>query len=323
LQFAIELKADSAMAPAASFPQSQIANCKSQIFHDLATFAGDIKIHHTVFALPFALLSTFLAAGGMPRIGILLLILLCMVTARTLAMSINRLLDARLDADNPRTARRAIPSGALSAKLYWLISAFCATTFVAATALFYAFYGNPWPVIFSVPVLLFLAAYPLLKRFTRLCHYWLGASLALAPVCAWVAVKGDLEVPPLLMFVAVLFWTAGFDIIYACQDYEIDVHCGLFSVPAKIGIGPALWVARLSHGISAAALLLLGFATSRLGALYFAAAVLAIALLIVEHALVSKRNLSRIGLAFFTVNGILSVVLGTLGIIDIFLHGKV
>ena len=308
------------MPPAASFPQSQIANGKSQIARDLATFAGDIKIHHTVFALPFALLSTFIAAGGMPKVGILLLILVCMVAARTLAMSMNRLLDARLDAENPRTARRAIPRGALTAKFYWLITTACALAFIAATALFYVFYQNPWPVIFSVPVLLFLSAYPLLKRFTRLCHYWLGASLALAPVCAWVAVKGDLELPPVLMFVAVLFWTAGFDIIYACQDYEVDVRAGLFSVPARIGIGPALWVARASHGVSAAALVLLGFATPQLGALYFGAAGLAIALLVVEHALVSEGNLSRIGLAFFTVNGILSVALGTLGTIDVFLH---
>jgi 4-hydroxybenzoate polyprenyltransferase len=311
------------MTPSASFPQSQIANRKSQILRDFATFAADIKIHHTVFALPFALLSTFLAAGGMPKTGILLLILVCMVTARTLAMAVNRLLDARLDADNPRTAGRAIPSGALSTRFYWLTTALCALAFIASTALFYVFYRNPWPVIFSVPVLLFLAAYPLLKRFTRLCHYWLGASLALAPVCAWVAVKGNVELPPILMFIAVLFWTAGFDIIYACQDYENDVRCGLFSVPAKIGIGPALWVARMSHAVSAATLLLLGFSTPRLGTVYLAAAALAAALLLIEHALVSERNLSRVGLAFFTVNGTLSVTLGTLGVIDVFLHRTV
>jgi 4-hydroxybenzoate polyprenyltransferase len=293
---------------------------KLRIPRDLVTFAGDIKIHHTVFALPFALLSTFLAAGGMPRTGILLLILVCMVTARTLAMAVNRLLDARLDALNPRTARRAIPSGALSARFYGVIVGLCTLTFIAATSLFQVLYHNPWPVIFSVPVLLFLAAYPLLKRFTRLCHYWLGASLALAPVCAWVAVKGDIELPPVLMFVAVLFWTAGFDIIYGCQDYEADVRCGLFSVPAKIGIGRALWVARLSHAVSAATLILLGFLTPQLGAVYSCAAALAVALLLFEHALVSERNLSRIGLAFFTVNGALSVVMGTLGIIDVFLH---
>jgi 4-hydroxybenzoate polyprenyltransferase len=306
--------------PTAASSESETTNRELHVLGDLARFAGDIKIHHTVFALPFALLSTFLAAGGMPRVGILLLILLCMVTARTLAMAVNRLLDARLDALNPRTARRAIPSGSLSARFYAIVSAFCAAAFIAATALFQIFYHNPWPVIFSVPVLLFLSAYPLLKRFSRLCHYWLGASLALAPVCAWVAVKGDIELPPLVMFAAVLFWTAGFDIIYACQDYEVDVRYGLFSVPAKIGIGPALWVARLSHVVSAAALVLLGFCTPQLGVVYLGAAVLAVGLLVVEHTLVSERNLSRVGLAFFTVNGIVSVVLGTLGSLDVFLH---
>ena len=284
----------------------------------LAVFAGDIKIHHTVFALPFALLSTFLAAGGVPRAGILLLILICMVAARTVAMGVNRLLDAKVDARNPRTARRAIPSGVLSARFYVLVVALCSATFVAAAASFQIFYHNPWPLVFSVPVLAFLSAYPLLKRFTRLCHYWLGASLALAPVCAWVAVRADLEMPPVWMFVAVLFWTAGFDIIYACQDYEVDVRDGLFSVPAKIGIGKALWAARLTHVVCAAALVMLGFSSPQFGPIYFTGVALAGTLLVTEHALVSEKNLSKIGLVFFTMNGILSVVLGTLGILDVF-----
>ena len=285
----------------------------------MVTFASDIKIHHTVFALPFALLSTFLAAGGMPKAGILLLILICMVTARAVAMSVNRLLDARLDKLNPRTAGRAIPSGALSVTFYWTVVGFCALIFIGSTALFEFMYHNPLPLILSVPVLLFLSAYPLLKRFTRLCHYWLGASLALAPVCAWVAVKGNIELPPLLMFVAVLFWTAGFDIIYACQDYEVDVRCELFSVPAKLGIAKALWVARLSHVISAAALLALGFSSSRFGALYFVAVIIAITLLGIEHAIVSEKNLRRVGVAFFLMNAMLSVTIGTLGSLNIFL----
>jgi 4-hydroxybenzoate polyprenyltransferase len=310
-----------AMTDSASTPdcQSQIANRKSQILSKFSAFASDIKIHHTVFALPFALLSTFLAAGGMPRTGILLLILVCMVTARTVAMAVNRLLDARLDALNPRTARRAIPSGTLSARFYVLIVCACTLTFIGAGALFDVIYKNPWPLVFSIPVLAFLCAYPLFKRFTRLCHYWLGASLALAPLCAWAAVKGDLEMPPVWMFVAVLFWTAGFDIIYACQDYEVDVRCGLFSVPAKLGIGKALWVARLTHLICAVALILLGFSARQFGPIYFSGVALAVLLLFIEHSLVSERNLSKIGLAFFTINGILSVVLGTLGIIDVFI----
>ena len=299
--------------------QSQIANRKSQIFPKLVLFAGDIKIHHTVFALPFALLSTFLAAGGVPAGGKLLLILICMVTARTVAMSANRLLDAKLDAANPRTARRAIPSGTLSKAFFAAVLALSAAAFVAATGLFQVFYHNPWPLVFSLPVLLFISAYPLLKRFTRLCHYYLGASLALAPVCAWVAIKGNVELPPLLMSLAVLFWTAGFDIIYACQDYEADVRCGVFSVPAKLGVGRALWVARFTHVISLAALVLLGFASPRFGLIYFGGVALAAILFIVEHALINENDLSKLGVAFFMMNGVLSVALGTLGIVDLLL----
>jgi 4-hydroxybenzoate polyprenyltransferase len=298
--------------------QSPIADRQSPILSRCATFANDIKIHHTVFALPFSLLSAFLAAGGMPRAGILLLILVCMVAARTVAMAVNRLLDAKLDARNPRTARRPIPSGALSGRFYILAVCLCSGAFIAAAGCFWIGYHNPWPLILSVPVLGFLSAYPLLKRFTRLCHYWLGASLALAPVCAWVAVKGNIELPPVWMFVAVLFWTAGFDIIYACQDYEVDVRDGLFSVPAKLGIAKALTVARLTHLGCAAALILLGFSTPRFGPIYFSGVALALLLLVTEHSLVSEKNLSRIGLAFFTMNGILSIALGTLGIIDVF-----
>ena len=168
---------------------------RAGLWNKCATFAGDIKIAHTVFALPFALLSTFLAARdveGFPKAGKLLLILVCMVTARTVAMAANRLLDAKLDAINPRTARRAIPSGALSRGFYLAVTVFCVGVFVAATAGFWFFYGNRWALIFSIPVLAFLSAYPFLKRFTRFCHYYLGVALALAPVCAWVAIRGNL-----------------------------------------------------------------------------------------------------------------------------------
>lgn len=289
----------------------------------LAVFAGDIKIAHTVFALPFALLSAFLAARDterFPRLGKLLLILVCMVTARTVAMAANRLLDARLDALNPRTARRAIPSGALSTGFYGAVTALCVGTFVAATAGFWVFYANPWPLIFSLPVLAFLSAYPFLKRFSELCHYYLGAALALAPICAWVAIRGQLAWPPLLMAGAVVCWTAGFDIIYACQDYASDVATGVFSVPARLGIRRALWVSRLTHLGAVVLLALLGFSTPHLGMLYFCGVALAAALLVVEQSLVRADDLSKVGMAFFTVNGVISLLLGTLGIIDVLIH---
>ena len=298
---------------------SATGNRQSAFLAKLALFASDIKLHHTVFALPFALLSAFLAAGGVPAHRKLLLILICMVTARTVAMSANRLLDAQLDAANPRTARRAIPSGELSKAFFGLALGACAAAFVAATGLFQFFYHNPWPLVLSLPVLLFIGAYPLLKRFTRLCHYYLGASLALAPVCAWIAIKGNIELPPTFMFLAVLFWTAGFDIIYACQDYEADVHCGVFSVPAKLGVRRALWVARLTHVVSVIALILLGFSSPHFSWIYFAGVALAAILLVIEHWLVTEDDLSKLGMAFFMMNGILSVAVGTLGIVDVLL----
>jgi 4-hydroxybenzoate polyprenyltransferase len=284
----------------------------------LHLFAGDIKIAHTVFALPFALLSTFVAAGGVPPSLLLGLILVCMVTARTVAMASNRLLDAALDARNPRTARRAIPSGRLSRTFYFTVLVLSAAGFFAAALSFYFAYHNPWPPVLALPVLLFLAAYPLLKRFTRLCHYYLGASLALAPVCAWLAVRGSLAAPPFWMAAAVVCWTAGFDIIYACQDYASDVACGIFSVPAKIGVGPALWVARLTHIVCVGMLVMLGRSVPQFGALYFTGVAVAVLLLVVEHSLVRPTDLSKVGHAFFTVNGIISVLLGTLGIVDLF-----
>jgi 4-hydroxybenzoate polyprenyltransferase len=286
----------------------------------LSVFAGDIKIHHTVFALPWALLSTFMASRGIPSLGKLLLILLCMLTARTVAMAANRLLDARLDAANPRTARRAIPSGSLSVGFVGLMAVISIITFIASTAMFQVIFRNPWPLVLSGPVLLFISAYPLLKRFSRLCHYYLGAALALAPVCAWIAIRGDVRLPPIWMAGAVLLWTAGFDVIYACQDYAVDVQCGLHSVPSKLGIRRALWISRITHLASLGAMIALGFSTHQLGSLYFAGVGLAAALLVVEHALVRENDLSKVGLAFFTVNGIISIALGTLGIVDVLLR---
>jgi 4-hydroxybenzoate polyprenyltransferase len=284
----------------------------------LVAFARDIKLSHTVFALPFALLSTFLAANGWPLAGQLLLILLCMVTARTVAMASNRLLDAELDRRNPRTAARAIPSGRLSRHFFIAVLVGCAIAFIAATSLFGVIYRNWLPLIVSVPVLAFIASYPLFKRFTQLCHYYLGASLALAPICAWIAITGRVDVEPLLMAGAVLCWTAGFDIIYACQDFAVDREQGLFSVPARIGIGPALWISRATHVIALVMLIALGWYSQQLAFLYFIGVWITAALLFVEHALVRPSDLSKVGMAFFLMNGIISLALGTLGILDVF-----
>jgi 4-hydroxybenzoate polyprenyltransferase len=286
----------------------------------LAVFAGDIRISHTIFAMPWALLSMVLAGHDSPS-GLsalkIILILICMITARTAAMSANRLLDAKLDAVNPRTARRAIPAGKLSPRFVTAALALCAIGFMLACLEFWLAYQNPWPVLLSPLVLLFVCAYPLLKRFTRLCHYYLGAALGLAPICAWVAVRGDIAPAPLLMSAAVLLWTAGFDIIYACQDFQADCDLGLFSVPAKLGIARALWVSRLTHAACVGVLIALGLIVPQFGLLYWVAVALASILLIIEQSLVRPQDLSKLSLAFFTVNGVISCLIGLLGILDI------
>lgn len=281
-----------------------------------AALAADIKISHTIFAMPFALLSTFMAAGGWPSAWIILLIVICMISARTVAMAANRLLDAKLDALNPRTARRAIPSGRLSQT--FVIGAMVAMSllFISATAMFLHWFGNPWPLMLSVPVLLFLCAYPLFKRFTRFCHYYLGAALALAPICAWVAVSGSLAWEPVLMAAAVLLWTAGFDIIYACQDHQSDLETGIFSVPSCMGIRRALILARITHVGSVAMLIMLGWVSPLLGPIWFAAVGGVVVMLVIEHSLVRADDLSKVNLSFFTINGLISLTVGFTGIID-------
>lgn len=289
----------------------------------IGTMGRDIKLSHTVFAMPWAILAMFLAGdtlpNGYPYIGQILLILLCMVTARTVAMLSNRLADAKFDANNPRTAGRALPSGKLSRTFVASAIALNALVFILATDGFYVFYNNGWPTMLSIPVLAFLASYPFLKRFTQLCHYYLGAALALAPICAYIAIAGTITLAPILIGGAVLFWTAGFDIIYACQDYAIDVKEGLYSVPAKLGIAHSLWVSRITHIVSVTFLIALAATTPQFGTLFWIGIIIASALLMAEHSLVKANDLSKVNLSFFTINGLISLLVGTLGIIDIFI----
>ena len=285
----------------------------------LAAFAGDIKLSHSVFALPFALLSATLAArspGARWDVGSFVLIGLCMVCARTVAMAANRLLDAEADRLNPRTARRAIPGGRVSRGYVLALISLFAAGFVASAAGFWWLYGNPWPLALSLPVLAFLSCYPLLKRFTVLCHYYLGASLALAPICAWIALTSRLQVEPLLLAAAVLCWTAGFDVIYATADRDNDLAHGVHSLPARLGLGRALLASRLTHVVAMALLVALGFASPHLGVLWFVAVAVTGGLFVAQHAIVRPDDLSRVNVAFFTLNGLISVLLGTAGIVD-------
>ncbi len=280
-----------------------------------------IKFSHTVFALPFALLAMFLAARpGLPTWPQALLIVLCMATARSAAMTFNRIVDAGIDAANPRTALRQIPTGRISAGAAWLFFAIAAAGFVLACGGFYGLDGNAWPLLLSVPVLALLCFYSYTKRFTRYAHLVLGLAIAFAPVAAWIAIApATLGPPAWLLLGAVTFWIAGFDVIYACQDADFDRQAGLHSLPSRIGIGPSLWTARAFHVVTVAALVAVGL-TAELGTLYFVGVAIVAALLVVENALVRPGDLSKVNLAFFTVNGVVGVVLGGLGVLDVLLQ---
>jgi 4-hydroxybenzoate polyprenyltransferase len=282
------------------------------VAHRVRLLLEMIRFSHTLFALPFALASAALAWRSKGAFSWLELagVLLCMVFARSAAMAFNRLADRDVDAANPRTARRHLPAGLLGAPTVWAFLLACSAAFVASTALFLAASPpNPWPLILSVPVVLFLGAYSLTKRFTALCHFWLGASLLLAPLAAWVAVRGLVELEiPLAMGLAVLFWVAGFDILYACQDVEFDRRARLHSVPAALGVAASLRVALLCHLLMVACLAALGWAAADyLGWVYRGGVVLVAALLAYEHSLVRADDLSRVNEAFFLVNGVISV----------------
>ncbi len=268
-----------------------------------------IRFSHTVFALPFALTSAALAWQDRAFDPLDLAgILLCMVFARSAAMAFNRLADRHHDAANPRTASRHLPAGRLSVATVWPFTLACAAGFVASTLLFVHTSANYWPLILSGPVLLFVCAYSYTKRFTSLAHFWLGASLFLAPVAAWIALRGveDLAAP-VVLGLAVLFWVAGFDILYACQDVDFDRRARLRSVPAAVGVAAALRVALACHFVMVALLLALPWATPHLGAVYLAGVALVAGLIAWEHWLVRPDDLSRVNQAFFQVNGVISV----------------
>lgn len=278
---------------------------------------GMIKFSHTLFALPFALLGAALAAhtkdGWIGRPRDWLGILLCMAAARSAAMAFNRLVDRRIDAQNPRTASRHLPSGVLTVQAVTIFTLACSLAFVASTLLFLP---NRWPLYLSGPVLLWLLGYSFAKRFTSLAHVWLGVALMLAPIAAWIALRGDLQWPPVLLGLAVLFWVSGFDIIYACQDAAFDRAAGLHSIPARLGVGRALRVAALCHAVMVMALIGLGWSYP-MGPLYFVGVAAVAILLVYEHALVRPDDLTRLNVAFFQVNIVISMGLLACGVIDL------
>ncbi|MFZ5831655.1 MAG: 4-hydroxybenzoate octaprenyltransferase [Planctomycetota bacterium] len=286
-------------------------------------FLEMIRFSHTLFALPFALLAAAMAgwanAHATPpapfRWTDLLGILVCMVAARSAAMAFNRLADRQIDALNPRTSGRHLPQGTLSAGAVAAFTVLASLLFVAGTLLFLP--QNWIPLAASLPVLLFLFGYSYAKRFTSLAHFWLGAALMLAPLAAWVAIRPEWSWAPLLLGLAVMLWVAGFDIIYACQDFEFDRQMRLRSVPALLGIAGALRVAAACHLAMIVALAILPKAFPAFGWVYHVGVAGIALLLVIEHSLVRPNDLRRVNQAFFHVNAVVSIGLLVIGVIDL------
>ena len=274
------------------------------LLHNVRTTLEMIKIEHTLFALPFALLGAVLAANGLPTLRQLLWIAVAMVGARSTAMAFNRIVDREYDAANPRTRSRAIPAGLLSVGFVWMFTVVSASLFLLAAAML-----NRLTLILAPVALASVLLYSFTKRWTLLSHFVLGWCLAIAPTGAWVAVRGSIDSPiPLLLSLVVLLWTAGFDVLYACQDYEFDIVAGLHSIPRKFGIAGSLWISRGLHAAAFAALIAL-YLTTRLGGLALMGVIATGILLIYQHRLVKADDLSRLNAAFFTTNAFVSVIL--------------
>jgi 4-hydroxybenzoate polyprenyltransferase len=275
-----------------------------------------IKFSHTVFALPFALLGYFLAVkttGAKLDWKIFGLVIFCMIFARSAAMAFNRLIDNDVDKDNPRTAIREIPSGVISkssALIFVVVNSFF---FIAAT-----YFINTICFYLSPVALMVILGYSYTKRFTFLCHLILGLGLSLAPIGAWLAVTGEFSLLPILFSFAVLFWVSGFDIIYALQDEAFDKSKGLHSIPAAIGTKYALLLSSVFHIVSAGFILLAGFIVNA-GVYYWVAATIFSGLLLYQHSLVKPNDLSKVNIAFFTTNGMASIVFASLAIADLYL----
>jgi 4-hydroxybenzoate polyprenyltransferase len=270
-----------------------------------------IKFSHTIFSLPFAVMSAFIAAEGMPGIRQLLLILGALVVARSCAMSFNRLVDAGYDIGNPRTFYRIQLQGLIGKANLWFFTISC-------TLLFIVFAGmlNRLCLLISPLALLIIFGYSYTKRFTNLSHLVLGLSLALSPIGAWIGVTGEIDIAPFILALAVLLWTAGFDIIYACQDLQHDIKSGLYSIPKKMGIKNSLILSSLLHFLMVIVLFLFMY-FAKLNFVYFGGVCIISIMLVYEHSLIKPHDLSRISLAFFTVNGIISMILMVATLVDV------
>ena len=274
-----------------------------------------IKFAHSIFALPFALLAAVMAAGGFPPLAKLCWIVLACVCARSAAMTFNRLHDERFDRDNPRTRHWALPAGLVTRRFAWIFFGVSVALFIFAAGML-----NGLALALSPLALAVLLGYSTMKRWTVGSHFALGLALGIAPVGAWVGIRGTLlSLPPLLLSAGVLCWVAGFDIIYSCQDETFDRARGLFSLPARLGRARALAISALCHAVAILMFLLLAWAGG-LGGLYLLAVAVAACLLAYEQSIVTPRDLTRLGQAFFTLNGWVSVAIFLGGLVDVLMR---
>jgi 4-hydroxybenzoate polyprenyltransferase len=281
----------------------------------VVTFGRMIKFEHTIFALPFALAAAAVAARGHGlTVARLVGIVIAMAAARTAAMGFNRIADRHIDAKNPRTARRELPAGAVTLRAAWTLTLVSAAAFVVAAALL-----GPLCLALSPVALALLFGYSFTKRFTFLCHLFLGLAIAAGPAGAWIAVRGDFTLVPGLLMLAVACWIAGFDVLYALADRDFDRGAGLHSIPAKFGVPGALLISGVLHAVTLAALTALA-PIAHLGAPYLVGVAIVAALLVYEHAIVRPSDLSRLDAAFFTLNGYVSVVFFIATLADVLLR---
>jgi 4-hydroxybenzoate polyprenyltransferase len=299
------------MAGVRDIPEMTMSTTTNGFFHKIAVFLEMIKFSHTIFALPFALTGALLAASGIPAWQQLFWIVLAMVGARTAAMGLNRLIDADIDARNPRTAGRAIPAGLIGKGV--TLAFICASVALLLAA---AAQLNPLCLKLAPLALFFLVLYSYCKRFTALAHVVLGICLAAAPIGAWIAIRGTVETPALILGGIVLFWVAGFDILYALQDMEFDRRAGLHSIPVALGVTGSLWVARLFHLVMLLLILFL-YKLMPMGGGFLAGIAVITAMLGYEHWLLKDGDLARLDAAFFNMNGYISVAVLVFTALDV------
>lgn len=293
--------------------EKNISKSNQSILQKLYSILRLIKFSHTIFSLPFAVMSAFIAANGSPSLSQILLIIGALIMARSCAMSFNRLVDARYDISNPRTDYRIGLQNLIGRPNIWIFTVSCAILFIVFAAGL-----NLLSLLLSPVALLIIFGYSYTKRFSNLSHFALGLALAFSPIGAWIGVKGEIALAPFILAFAVLLWTAGFDIIYSCQDLQHDIKAGLYSIPRKMGLKNSLRLSSILHFLMVTVLIIFMYFTN-LGIIYLGGVCFVCVMLFYEHSLIKPHDLSKVNMAFFTVNGLVSILLMIVTLVDVFI----